>query len=968
MKSPKLRRITSFAMALCMLCTLLSGFSLTAAATETYTVTFSTPTGITAPASITEAAGVFFELPMDVDAPEGYTFVGWYETQIPDEITLNNLSGIKNEFYQLSADTTLFACYRHSTWKPAHYEKATTAPPSGPNGAQYLIVYQSENKNIAFTNKPGTSATNANSYNTAGNYISVTIINDEIPVSEDVNTNVDAVAVTIKQMSVDGEYSILLPCGKYFGYSGSSTNMKLYTSEQANSISFDTSGFAYIKDPNVAGRTFSYDSGNDAIKFYGVTKSNLNLYQKINRTEIVKYTTNPLGEAECAHEHCVWVVEPSAPTCTEVGHSGTRYCNDCQQTIELDMELPALGHDFDDGVVTPPSAENNYVGYTTYTCQRDGCGYSEQSNYTGADFTVTYSALGTTQTATVNSYIGAELPTTAAAADGYRFVGWSEQAIPTESAAATVLTGTYKPTANVTLYAVYARDVADTGDGSYVKLTANDPLYTNGKYLIVGEYNGAKAFNAAAETIDAIRNYFDVTLSGSTVTGSNDENLDDAAVTLVRVDGASVCGLQLPGGQYMGTSGGNSIVTSNVPLSLNVTVGSDDTATIANLEGTLSFKYSYAASSDRFRFYAASNTKSVPVTLYYKDGSGSVTYFTTDPTGSTPPACEHSVATWTSNNNGTHSGSCTLCGAVVTEDCSFVNNRCVCGSMFRIKSATLSLNNQIDVVYIAEIPGGFTGATLTVNGTAINEYIESSGSCYFFYTGVNPQCMGDNLSATLTGTFKGQTYTATKDTYSVRQYCVNRLKSSNSTEAERALVTALLVYGANAQYYTGYKTKEYVTSGSDIVNTVSTSFTELSGYSASFDDGEASTDTYWISAGLTLTNGVAMNFRFYAADTSDLSISVEKDGVETIYTENDFTAVSGKTNVYEITFDGIHPDEFSDTVTAVFTRDDSQVGKALSYSVNAYIQSKQNDSSNKLRALVRALSVYGTCVEAFKAG
>ena len=162
----------------------------------------------------------------------------------------------------------------------------------------------------------------------------------------------------------------------------------------------------------------------------------------------------------------------------------------------------------------------------------------------------------------------------------------------------------------------------------------------------------------------------------------------------------------------------------------------------------------------------------------------------------------------------------------------------------------------------------------------------------------------------------------------------------------------------------GYNTSSYVTSGDDIVNPINTAFTELSGYSASFDDA-ADANTYWISTGLTLTNGVAMTFRFYAADTNGLTITVTKNGETKTYSANEFAPVSGETNVYEITFDGINADEFAETVSAYFECDSEQVGNTLSYSVNAYIQSKQNDSNKKLKNLVRALSVYGICVEAY---
>ena len=931
MKSPKLHRILSFALALCMLCTLLSGLSLTAFADTYYIVTYSVPTGFLGPDADRVLAGHSYTLPTGMAAPEGYDFVGWYENPLQNEIALVDPGdSIKTGLYLPTGDTTLYACYHRTENIAGYYEKTTGEPPS--SGNKYLIVYESADKNIAFTNKPGTAGTAASHYNTSGNYIDVTIVNDQIALTADV----EAIALTIRRVST-GHFSVKLPNGKYIAYN-SGTDLKLVDTESTNNgIDFDALGYFVWNDLTTTDRIFSYSTRYDTFKFYK-DNSDLYLYERHAPRTVDYYTTNPLHESACPHEHTT-LTGAVAATCTTVGHTGVLTCDDCGVTLQLDSVIPALGHDFDSGVVTAPSAANNYVGYTTYTCQRPGCGYSYQDNFIGIDYTVTYSVQGTTTTATVNSYTGTTLPTTATAADGYTFEGWSEQAIATESTSAAILTGEYHPSANVTLYAVYSRDVANSGSSSYVKVASGDPIATNGKYLFVSEpEGGAIAFNAGASDVSATQNYFAVTLTGNTVTGSNGENLDSAAVTAIRVAGTSDFNLQLPDQQYIGPTGSSNTGmhpgANAIPLS--IAVDQDGYAVIANTEiaSNLSIRYNSTTNIDKFGFYAATRTK--PISLYYKDGSGSSTYYTTDPSGSTPTVCDHN----------------------------FVNNECtICGERFRIRSATLALNNQIDVAYIAEIPSGFTNVSLNVNGTEITEYQESNGYCYFFYTGVNPQCMGDNISATLNGTYNGTTLTATKDNYSVRQYCVSKLNSSSTSNELRALVTALLVYGANAQYYTGYKTNSYVTSGDDLVNPINTTFEELSGFSASFD-GVAAADTYWISVGLTLTNGVAMNYRFYATNVSDLSVSVELNDETKIYTADDFTAVDS--NVYEITFDGINADEFADTVTAYFEQDDEQVGNTLFYSVNAYIQSKQNDTKNKLRMLVRSLSVYGICVEAYK--
>ena len=637
---------------------------------------------------------------------------------------------------------------------------------------------------------------------------------------------------------------------------------------------------------------------------------------------------------------------------------------------------------------------------------------------------------------------------TVGAPAGYTFVGWyanpiwNEISLQNESS---IYTSLYKPTADITLFACYKR--SETIPGYYEK-TTGEPSSSATKYLFV--YEGADknlAFNAskgtAASHFNVKGNYIEVSIADEQIQLT--QEVEAAAVLIRRTANATSTqpaqfSIQLPNEKYFGI---NSPSKTDIKLydtpyanslridELGYVIVSDTSATSGRV-----FCYSTKVAEDSFKFYKYDAN----LYLYQKISPRIVTYYTTNPLGETPcvhqnytwvgavpatcttaghtgtkvcddcgatlqadteiPALGHNYSTFSSNNNGTHSKTCSRCGDVVTEACAytsstagntttytctvcnysyqeqsvptvcshnFVDNVCtLCGERFRIRSATLSLNNQIDVVYICEIPTGFTNVSLNVNGTAITDYEESGGYCYFFYTGITPQCMGDNLSATLTGSYGGQTLTATKATYSVRQYCVNRLKDSSTSDELRALVTALLSYGTRAQAYMGYNTNTYVASGDDIVNPINTSFTALSGYDAGFE-GDADAETYWISAGLTLTNGVAMNFRFYTAHASDLTIYITKDGATKIYTAIDFTAVSGEANVYEITFDGINADEFAKTVTAAFERDDDQVGSRLSYSVNAYIQSKQNASPNKLKNLVRALSVYGACVEAYKA-
>lgn len=664
-------------------------------------------------------------------------------------------------------------------------------------------------------------------------------------------------------------------------------------------------------------------------------------------------------------------------------------------------------------------------------------------------YTVTFSTptgIAAPATVQVNAGSSFQLPMGIAAPDGYTFVGWYENPVSGEITLVdedeTVFKTLYLPNGDTTLFACYKR--TETIPGYYQK-TTGEPSTAGIKYLLVYEsadktiaFDGGKG--TAASHFNVSGNYINVDVAN--VNGTDQIAFSaavDAATVTIRRIAIGKFSIQLPNNKFFGINGDS----TNIKLY--------DTAyenyldfdvlgfvLIADTNNSTGRNFTYSTRYDKFAFYKDGSN----LYLYQKVSPRTVTYYTTNPLGEEPcthlhteltgnvaatcttaghtgtlvcndcgatlqadsviPALGHNYGAFASNNNGTHSKTCSRCSDVVTENCSytsetvgntttytcsvcnysyqeqsgqtgcnhnFVNNECtLCGEKFRIQSAKLVLNNQIDFVYSTAIPSGFTNpyVVFTFDGTSTtvtNYFTDEDGSLSFTFTGVNPQCMGDNLSATLFATYNGETFTVVQPTYSVRQYCVSRLKHSKDT-SERALLTALLFYGTRAQQYVGYRTDAYVTSGDDLVNPVNTPFSELSGYAASFD-GEADADTSWISAGLTLTNGVAMNFRFYAADTTDLLLYVTKAGRTTTYTENDFTAVTGETNVYEVTFDGINADEFSKAVYASFERDGEQIGNTISYSVNAYIQSKQNDSNKNLKNLVRALSVYCTCAVAY---
>ena len=81
------------------------------------------------------------------------------------------------------------------------------------------------------------------------------------------------------------------------------------------------------------------------------------------------------------------------------------------------------------------------------------------------------------------------------------------------------------------------------------------------------------------------------------------------------------------------------------------------------------------------------------------------------------------------------------------------------------------------------------------------------------------------------------------------------------------------------------------------------------------------------------------------------------------FTAANFTSLGS--NVYAVSFNGIKAEEFASTVTASFAKNGAALGNTLSYCVNAYVQSKQNDSNTNLANLVKALYNYGASAAAY---
>ena len=284
----------------------------------------------------------------------------------------------------------------------------------------------------------------------------------------------------------------------------------------------------------------------------------------------------------------------------------------------------------------------------------------------------------------------------------------------------------------------------------------------------------------------------------------------------------------------------------------------------------------------------------------------------------------------------------------------------------KINSASLTLSDDITVVYKATVPAGSTNVHMVFhfngNKTTVTDYtINADGKYCFNFEGVNPQLMGDNIRAELFATVNGKRLSAVVAEYSVQTYCTNLLAKQVSPELQ-TLISDLLTYGAASQMYQGYKTDVLVTDG---MNLTPSQFPGLdSSFNAQAFVGLYDANDRFTSAGLVLNNKVTLRLGVTLSQTEDTTIVLTINGTSTTYTAEDLVYENGKCYLY---YDEFMATAFNVPVFATIYRDGRQVGQTLAYSVNTYIYKNQNSGNAELRQLLRAIYNYGVSAKAYAA-
>ena len=574
------------------------------AAKTSYTVTYKANGSTYGTASA--YAGDSVTLPSTATAVSGWSFLGWAASQVA-ETTSKPSYYAPGASFTPSGNTTLYALYTKSEGGSGEtvYELLTQAPSNW--AGNYVITYG--NGSSLYALKGLSSGTKYESASSGG---AVALSSTGMTLSGSQLKNASN-AYIFKVASYNGKYSIQnASTGTYLA--SRSNYLYAYTLNSSYCTwGLQMSGSA-VSASNSAASRYPYLAFSSS-KYFMINSSTSGIYfWKEASAGTSYYATSPQTQT---HEHSYgsWTSNGNGT------HSRTCSCGD-KETENCSYT----------SVVTAPTATEQ--GYTTYTCTV--CGYSYVGDYTpatGTNYTVSFSVpsgVAAVASVTCSSNSSFTLPT-AGALSGYTFLGWVTGSLSaTTSRPSTILTGTYKPTGNITLYALYSY-TQSSGSTGYQLLTSAPSdwsgqyviTYGNGSslYALKGLSNNKKYESSSAGGAVALSST-GMTLSGSTLT-----NVGSAYTFTIAKSGSKYSIKNNSTGTYLSSKSSYLYALSSLSSSYSYwTLSMSGSAVKA--QNSASSRYPYLAFSSRGYFMVNSSTSGI---YFWKLGStgSSETFYTT---------------------------------------------------------------------------------------------------------------------------------------------------------------------------------------------------------------------------------------------------------------------------------------------------------------------------------------------------
>lgn len=280
-----------------------------------------------------------------------------------------------------------------------------------------------------------------------------------------------AYELTVEAGNSSGTYS--LKNGSNYLYWSSGNSLATNTTKSANtswSITFNN-GNATIKNATDATRIIGWNASSPRFACYTSSQTAVQLYKKVTAVQTVAVTGVSLN--------------PTSLTLT-VGNSETLTAtvlpnNATDKTITWSTSNSSVAT-VSDGKVTAVAEGSAIITVTTNDGKKTAtCNVTVNPK---PKYTVTLvPGSGTCAASVTESSAGAGVTLPTPTLDGcgeWSFAGWTTSSVANETSSkpATLLTGTYKPTSNITLYAVYQRTEETEGNGGETEVT-NELSFAN---------------------------------------------------------------------------------------------------------------------------------------------------------------------------------------------------------------------------------------------------------------------------------------------------------------------------------------------------------------------------------------------------------------------------------------------------------------------------------------------------------
>ena len=293
-----------------------------------------------------------------------------------------------------------------------------------------------------------------------------------------------------------------------------------------------------------------------------------------------------------------------------------------------------------------------------------------------AQYTVRFMANGSQySSSTVYSGDSLAMPSSAPAVADWSFIGWASSAVEETSSKPSYYTpgASFTPSANASFYALYTRSEGGNGETVYQLLTAA-PSDWSGRYVITYG-NGSSLY--AMKGLSGNTKYESASSGGAVALSSTGMSLSGSQLS--GAGNAYIFKIASYNGKYsiQNASTGTYLASKSSYLYSNTSLSSSYCAWSLAMSGSAvtasnsaSSRYPYLSfSSSKYFMINSSASGSI---YFWKEAQAGVSYYSTSPYASVPDPHTHSYGAWVSNNNGTHSRSCS-CGESETANCSYSN-------------------------------------------------------------------------------------------------------------------------------------------------------------------------------------------------------------------------------------------------------------------------------------------------------